>query len=360
MAEQFALQVLVLAEHLRPALDLLEEDEDDPGRLQRLYQVDHAVTRMRRAGRDLRIIAGGGDDELTGYTTSLVDVIRVAESSIERYTQVSIGTVAELAVVGYASDDVASLLAALMDNATRYSPSTVTISGHLLADGGVMFRIEDSGIGMEPARLARVNAALSGPVRDVDEWTGRHTGFPIVHRLAHKHGIKIRLAGRSPSSAGMHSGTIAMVIVPPEILCEIPAPAPSAPHGPDGAGRAPQRTGAHLAMARRPSLPGPSLAASAHRPASLPVQTLPESVPASSGAGQELPHRRRMSLREAGSAGAPPPATAEEQPDVRDPGASGRSFAADLSAFTGGDLEARRESTGPASGSDDNPEEQVP
>ena len=155
ICDQFGLHLLVLAEQLRTSLDELEADEGDPERLRRLYQVDHAVTRMRRASRDLRTLAGRSEEELAGFTTSLLDVIRMALSAIERYTQVTIGRVTDLAVLGYAADDIGSVMAALLDNATRYSPGTVTVSGHLLDDGGVMFRIEDTGIGMGADQVAR-------------------------------------------------------------------------------------------------------------------------------------------------------------------------------------------------------------
>jgi hypothetical protein len=216
---EFGLRLLVLAEQLRAALDELESDENDPTRLRRLYQADHALTRMRRASRDLRTLAGRTEEDLAGFTTSLLDVVRMAASAIERYTQVSIGRVSDLAVLGYAADDVASLMAALLDNATRYSPGAVSVSGHLLEDGGVAFRVEDTGLGIGEEQVAALNAAFAGPVPPVDERTGRHTGFAVVHRIARKHSIGIRLAAR-PLPAG---GTVALVTLPPRLLCEVPA-----------------------------------------------------------------------------------------------------------------------------------------
>jgi Histidine kinase-, DNA gyrase B-, and HSP90-like ATPase len=221
ICDQLGLQLLVLADQVRTSLDELESDEGDPERLRRLYQVDHAVTRMRRVSRDLRTLAGRGEDELAGFTMSLLDVIRMAISAIERYTQVAIGRVTDLAVPGYAADDVGSVMAALLDNATRYSPGTVTVSGHLLEDGGVMFRIEDTGTGLSADQVSALNASLAGPVPDVDERTGRHTGFPVVHRIARKHSIGVRLAARPLPG----SGTIATVTLPPHLLCEVPAKA---------------------------------------------------------------------------------------------------------------------------------------
>ncbi|MQA94707.1 MAG: hypothetical protein GEV11_08655 [Streptosporangiales bacterium] len=358
IADQFALQLLVLAEHLRPALDRLEKDEDDADRLHRLYQVDHAVTRMRRAARDLRVLAGGRNEEMAGYTSSLVDVIRVAESSIERYTQISIGTVTDLAVPAYAADDVASLLAALLDNATKYSPTTVTVSAHLTHDGSVMIRIEDAGIGIATDHLATLNSVLAGPVPEVDEYTGKHTGFPVVHRLAAKHGIGVRLAVRQSPGPGT-TGTIAMAVIPPALLCEVPqstqpALAPAGSYGPGDHDTGPS---ARLTVAQLPN------AAPAAEPLTRDLRPRPEpgteDEPGMERPGQ-LPRRTRTSLRggaaprPAGEAtpGAPAEAapgttagTTGETGDAETGSAARSSFAADLDAFTSGDREARQAGT---------------
>ena len=217
ICDQFGSHLLVLAEQLRSSLNALEADEDDPDRLRRLYQVDHAVTRMRLASRQLRTLAGRNEERQAGFTTSLVDVIRMAASAIEWYPQVAIGPVAELAVLGYAADDVATLMSALLDNATRYSPGMVTVSCHLLEEGGVMFRIEDTGLGIARDKVPRLNAAFAGAVPDVNESTARHTGFPVVHRIARKHSIGVRFASRRRPA----TGTMAMVTIPPQLLCAI-------------------------------------------------------------------------------------------------------------------------------------------
>ncbi|MER6816815.1 HAMP domain-containing sensor histidine kinase, partial [Spirillospora sp. NPDC000708] len=254
LCERFCLQFLVLAEKMRPAMDLLERQEEDPDRLEALYEIDHGVTRMRRAARDLRVLAGRDAEEASGADTSLLDVVRMAESSIEQYRHVSILRVVELAVPAYAAEDLASLVAALLDNATRYSPSRVTVSAHLLADGAVMLRIEDSGIGMSPSQLEGLNKALAGPVPPMTDETSRQTGFPVVHRLARRHGIGVRLAGRT-------GGTVAMVTIPPSLLCEIPQDEPHTV----GTGEMPPAM-AHLAMARRGERPA---GAAAERPAAV-------------------------------------------------------------------------------------------
>lgn len=216
--EQFGLQMISLAEQMRISLDGLEADEDDPERLRKLYEVDHAVTRMRRASRDLRTLAGRSGDEMGGTDTSLLDIIRIGLSSIERYNQVTIGRVSDLAVIGYAADDVACLVAALLDNATKYSPGKVTVNVHLADAGSVLFRIEDTGIGIPERSVGRLNALLAGPIVELVSKSGSHTGFPVVHRIARKYDIDVRLATRPAPGNGM----IAMVTVPAQLLCELP------------------------------------------------------------------------------------------------------------------------------------------
>ena len=330
ICDQFGLHLLVLAEQLRASLDELEADEDDPERLRRLYQVDHAVTRMRRASRDLRTLAGRSEEELAGFTTSLLDIVRMAASGIERYTQVTVGRITDLAVLGYAADDIGSLMSAVLDNATRYSPGPVTVSGHLLDEGSVMFRVEDTGIGIGADQVAALNAAFAGPVPDVDERTGRHTGFPVVHRIARKHSVGVRLAARPLPS----SGTVVMVTVPPHLLCEVPAeeaqrrPAPAqgqaSPPGP--------RTAAVTDLAR--AEPAKPQQPPQWEPPELPDRDQPRQPGDQPRQPGDLPRRERASLR-----GDEPRPKSAEPAVTRTPeqqAAARRAFAEELSAFAAG------------------------
>lgn len=315
ICDQFGLHLLVLAEQLRLSLDELEAAEDDPERLEQLYRIDHGVTRMRRASRDLRLLSGRGEEHLDGPVTSLLDVIRMAASAIERYSQVQVGRVTELAVIGYAADDVGSLMAALLENATQYSPESVMVSAHLLGDGGVMFRVEDKGIGMAAEQVAELNELLAGPVLDVDERTGRHTGFPVVHRIARRHMITVRLAARP----GPRSGMLAMVTVPPHLLCEIPEDdAVSQPAARVNVSAADAGGG----RAARRLVPGPREVAGLPGGASRPA------VPAPPGG---LPRRESASLR----GGRPARAVADDvEVSPQEQAAARQAFADELAAFT--------------------------
>jgi hypothetical protein len=342
ICEQFSLHLLTLAEQLRISLDELEADEADPERLQRLYRIDHAATRMRRVSRDLRTLAGRAREELEGPVTSLLDVIRVALSAIERYTQVSVARVADLAVLGYAADDVGSLLAALLDNATRYSPGTVTVSAHLTGDGSVLLRVEDTGIGIEPGTVASTNAMLSGPVRDIDERTGVRTGFPVVHRIARKHQIGVRLATR-PSPA---TGTIAMVTLPAQLLCELPDIELGRP-GPPPAPRPPAEVTVLPGSAwRRPAAPQRPEPSRQSDWAAAAGEAEPADEPVLSGG---LPRRERASLR--GDSPRPDSNGTDSEPSpelsAEIQAAARRAFADDITAFSLGSQQPTREGTVP-------------
>jgi len=316
ICDQFGSHLLVLAEQLRASLNLLEEGEDDPERLKRLYQVDHAVTRMRLASRQLRTLAGRSEQRLAGFTTSLLDVIRMASSAIEWYPQVSVGPVVELAVPGYAADDVATLTSALLDNATRYSPGTVTVSCHLLEEGGALLRIEDTGLGMERGRVARLNAVFAGPVPEVNESTGRHTGFPVVHRIARKHSIGVRFAARRAPG----TGTVAMVILPPQLLCAIPVeatPPPSTPAEQVAPQPAPSQAGTAVAVLPPAVLPEVVAPAAITPEAVAPPVVSPEAGTAVAVLPQPVLPQAVLPKAVLSKAAAPEPLTAGPIQDMR-------------------------------------------
>jgi hypothetical protein len=214
-------------------------------------------------------------------------------------------------------------MSALLDNATRYSPGTVTVSCHLLEDGSVMFRVEDTGIGMGAEQVNTLNATLAGPVPEVDERTGRHTGFPVAHRIARKHSIGVRIAARPLPG----SGTVAMVTLPPHLLCEVPVeeaqrrPAPSAGSASQPAPRPPV-----------PDLPrGEPGQPPAWEPPELPDRDQ-QSTDQDARQPGELPRRERASLR-----GDEPRRKPQEPASVPTPeqqAAARRAFADELNAFS--------------------------
>lgn len=212
-----ALRDLNLVDSLLAHLERMEAREDDPDALAELYRLDHLATRLRRNAENLRVLSGRDAADNGSETQNLVDVIRAAMSSIEQYARVTIGRVVSLGVVGFAADDLGRLLAELLDNATNSSPplSPVRVSAHLTEHGSVLLRIEDEGIGLPSERLTGLNARLaSSPA--LDRRSVQEMGLAVVGRLAHRHKMRVRLDRRTPN------GTIASVLIPTPLVCDIP------------------------------------------------------------------------------------------------------------------------------------------
>lgn len=212
-----ALRDLNLVDSLLSQLEEMEAKEEDTERLAELYSLDHLATRLRRNAENLRVLAGRDASDSAPETSSLVDVVRAAMSSIDHYSRVTIGRVISLGVVGFAAEDLSRLLAELLDNATKSSPpnAPVRVSAHLTEQGSVLLRIEDEGIGLPPDRLSVLNTRLAGaPV--LDDTAVRHMGLAVVRRLAVRHELKVWLDRRVPH------GTTASVLLPAPVVSELP------------------------------------------------------------------------------------------------------------------------------------------
>jgi histidine kinase/DNA gyrase B/HSP90-like ATPase len=218
LAGEFGLRLLTLTWEAAFHIGEAEESESDPERRAVLYRIDHAITRTRRLAENLRVLAGESVDDPDRRAITLQDIAYAAGASVEHYERLRFGPVADLAVSADAADDVIRILTELLDNADRYSPSDepVSVAGHLTGDGEVLLRVEDSGIGIPPQRLESINHLLSedAGIRDADLRLS-HVGLPVVAVLTGRHpGLRARLSSRHPT------GTVAMLRVGPELLCE--------------------------------------------------------------------------------------------------------------------------------------------
>ncbi|MGW5672835.1 ATP-binding protein, partial [Micromonospora sp. NPDC003776] len=219
ICEQFAMRILASAYQMGTHLEAVESDEQDPERLERLYRIDHANTRIRRHAENLQVLLGRRVEDADPQTVTLVDVVRAATSAVEHYPRIRVGHVVDLAVVEFAADDVIRVLTELLDNATRFSPPTspVIVSGFITEDGSVLLRIEDAGVGLHPDHLTQLNALLGGaPVTPATLDPAAHLGLAVVAHLAAAHRLRVTLTNR-PSG-----GTTATLLVPGALLCEIP------------------------------------------------------------------------------------------------------------------------------------------
>ncbi len=265
-----------LIERLARMIDAMEQNEDDPDQLAKLFSMDHLVTRMRRNSENLLVLAG--EEPVRKWTDSvpLTDVARAAASEIEQYSRVALAVQPGIMISGQAAADVVHLLAELIENATLFSPQStqVRVTVMELSSGGVLVEVRDDGVGVSPSRLADMNWRLDHPPV-VDVSISRHMGLYAVSRLAARHGIRVKLRPGTPQ------GLSALVWLPGTLAKREPAPAASGhsrPFGLDATGpvpgirpAAPARpvTGRHrsgLAVERRAAARGHGRAGRAGRP----------------------------------------------------------------------------------------------
>lgn len=202
-----------LVERQLRLIEDLENSEQDPDQLGNLFRLDHLATRMRRNGENLLVLAGEEPERRWSQPVPFVDVIRAAISEVEQYERIELTPLPDIEVAGRAVNDVVHLLAELLENATVFSPgdTRVLVTGHVLGSGGIMLEVEDQGIGLEHAELDAINERLTNPPV-IDVSVSRRMGLFVVGRLAHRHGIRVRLR------AGQPGGITALVAIPPDLV----------------------------------------------------------------------------------------------------------------------------------------------
>jgi signal transduction histidine kinase len=183
-------------------IETLEHDEDDPVRLDHLFRLDHLVTRMRRNGDNLLVLADTVERHRRSGPVPLPEVLRAAMSEVEQYRRVTLGPTGDVSIVGAAAGDVGHLIAELLDNALRYSPpeSAVSVTVSRAVDAGILVEVADRGLGMsaEDVNAANERLALGG---EVTSETAKRMGLFVVGRLARRHEVVVRLRPTDALSA---------------------------------------------------------------------------------------------------------------------------------------------------------------
>ncbi|HEV8651009.1 MAG TPA: nitrate- and nitrite sensing domain-containing protein [Actinomycetes bacterium] len=197
-------------------VDELEQDETRPNTLDRLFRLDHLITRMRRNAENLIVLAGAELPTRWDEPVPLDVVIRSAVAEVQDYQRVQPLPMGELQVVGPVCVDVIHLFAELIENGTMFSaPGTkVTVAGLPITYGHVV-EIEDQGVGMPDEELARANRELADPPA-IDFALSRRIGLHVVARLAKRHGIRVQLRH------SWYGGVAALVLLPNDILVRPP------------------------------------------------------------------------------------------------------------------------------------------
>ncbi|MDQ3405100.1 MAG: nitrate- and nitrite sensing domain-containing protein [Actinomycetota bacterium] len=194
-------------------VDEMERDEQDVRLLERLYQLDHVFTRLRRSADNLLVVAGTPDTRRLGGPIKLATALRSALAEIEDYRRVEFGSIVDATLAAPIGADLVLVFAELMENATAFSPpdSTVDINTRFLADGTCLIDIVDHGIGLPQDKLDDENRRLIERER-LDIMPTTVLGLFVVGRLARRHAMRVELV---LTEGG---GITAQVAIPPESL----------------------------------------------------------------------------------------------------------------------------------------------
>jgi signal transduction histidine kinase len=205
-------------------LDRVGRDQADPRLPGRLLQVDRLAVRARRNAHNLIVLAGGEPIRRWEGLAPLGEVAAVAVQDNPDAPRVDLAVPDGLLVPGAAADDLANLLAELVDNATAFSaPETRVRMGGQEVGSGYVLEVEDQGLGMTDGELEAVNRRLAGdPAAGGDPEQG--LGAWVAGRLAERHGVRVQLR-RSP-----YGGVTALVFLPERLVVA------AEEHGPDAAG----------------------------------------------------------------------------------------------------------------------------
>ena len=198
-------------------LDEMERRVEDPDELEDLFRLDHLTTRMRRHAEGLIILSGSAPGRNWRRPVRILDVVRAAVGEVEDYARVLVHRMPPVAVIGGAVSDVVHLVAELVENAAVFSPphTQVRIQGEEVANGFVL-EIDDRGLGMGEEAMAAANTRLATG-GDFDLADTDRLGLFVISRLSARHGVRVSLR-HSP-----YGGTTAVVLLPRELLAEVPA-----------------------------------------------------------------------------------------------------------------------------------------
>ncbi len=194
-------------------LDELEQVEENPERLEKLFTIDHLATRMRRNSESLLVLADGEEPKLRVQPVAISDVMRVAVGEVENYQNLDVQTEADAKVSAAAAVDLAHLLAELIENASHFSPpdKPVEIIGKFNIDQDYVINVIDHGVGMSAPQRELSNDILANPP-ELDLGLSRSLGFNVIGRLAKRLGMGAAILD-TPGS-----GVSAVVRIPKSLL----------------------------------------------------------------------------------------------------------------------------------------------
>ncbi|MET7761995.1 ATP-binding protein [Streptomyces sp. NPDC005393] len=303
------------------------ENRHDESVLGDLLKLDHTTAQAGRIADSIAVLTGARSGRRWTKPIVMESILRGAVGRISAFQRVRVHSASNAAVAGYAAEGVMHALAELMDNATSFSPPTEEV--HVYVEEthtGVVVTVEDGGLVMGPAALARAQKAVSSEALDLMTLSGTRLGLAVVGCLARKHELTVSFR---PSSRG---GTGVVVLIPQQLITHINQDSVLEPPAPARAG-----------TSRQPAAPAPATA-----PAATPRPTTPEPAPQPQSAAPQsaapqpppavngLPKRRRGETLAAATRSTPAVPQATVKASRPRPEEAGARFGAFRQAARGG------------------------
>ncbi|GGV50548.1 hypothetical protein GCM10010245_79660 [Streptomyces spectabilis] len=236
-----ALRGITHAHRALALLDAIERDEEDPSRLHELFKLDHAVTTgLRRYLEGIAVLAGM---PLTGGRRPMPvqSLLMKAGEEVSDYKAVKVIPAAPgMAVHGHAGRSLVHLLAELVENGIKFSrPGAPVLVRASAVAGGLVIEVADEGLSITAGRREQLNRLLSSsqPQEVFALAEEGRIGLTVAARLARRCGVQASL---HPHPEEGSSGTVARIIIPPDLLTDAPRPEPAVFTAPASAAPAPR------------------------------------------------------------------------------------------------------------------------
>ncbi|SFS64454.1 sensor histidine kinase [Saccharopolyspora flava] len=216
-------RVQALATGMLADLREMEGRHESEDVLADLLKLDHTTAQAGRLADSIAVLTGARSGRRWTKPIVMESVLRGAMGRISAYQRIRLHSTSTVAVVGYAAEGVMHALAEIMDNATKFSPPTEEV--HVYVEevhSGVVITVEDSGLAMSEAALARAEQAVSGTPLDLAELAGSRLGLAVVGCLARKHELSVSFRGSA------RGGTGVVMMIPQKLITE-PRAEPEAP-----------------------------------------------------------------------------------------------------------------------------------
>ncbi|MGW6203812.1 ATP-binding protein [Streptomyces sp. NPDC055089] len=210
-----------LAAEQQRAISGLQKKYGDSAVLRDMLDIDHMNSQFNRRAQSIAVLCGGWLGRQR-EAASVYDVIRGAQGRIRHYQRIEIASRVDFAVTSRVVEPIALTVAELLDNATSYSePSTMVEVEVRTVPRGICIVIDDAGVGMSEEERTNATALLSsGSAVSVSELGNPPAfGFAVMGALCARFGFTVAIDSTSP-----YGGVRAVVMVPKELLTEMPEP----------------------------------------------------------------------------------------------------------------------------------------